>query len=436
MNLLRRLAAGALALGLLGALAGRARAAAPHVDLLTFSGEIDPTSARLVTSALATATADGASAFVLELDTPGGDLTSMRTIAQAFLNGQIPTIVYVAPTGARAGSAGTFLTYAAQLAGMAPGTEIGAASPVGAGGQTLTGTEATKVTNDAVAMITAWAERNGRNATWAAQAVRQAASLPAAAAVQQNVVNAVAPTLPDLLRQLDGRTVHLSAGDRTVHLAGARVVNLPVPWWTQVLIALADPTVAYWLFTLGFWAIVIEFFHPTLFAAVAGAIAALLGLLGMEILSASLVGVALLVIGLGLLVADVMAPTHGVLTVGGLVAFVVGSTLLYPTGGLSVWAIVPAAALCAALGAAIAFGVLRVKHRRPMALGAAGLLGQRGTVTETVRGRGIEPAGQVEIGGTYWRAYVAPEGELPTGTPVEVIGVDPDLELEVWEVRP
>jgi membrane-bound serine protease (ClpP class) len=459
MGILRRLARAALALGLLAGVSGRvgaaavaspiaaavgalpatpatpaAAATAPHVDVLTFSGTIDPVSADLMTSALATATRDGAAAFVLELDTPGGDLTSMRTIAEAFLNGAIPTIVYVAPSGARAGSAGTFVTYAAQLAGMAPGTEIGAASPVGAQGQTLTGTEATKITNDAIAMITAWAERNGRNATFAADAVRSAASLPAAAALQQHVVNAVAPNLPDLLRQLDGATVHLQIGDRTLHLAGDRIVDLPVPWWTQALLDLADPSLAYWLFTLGFWAIVIEFFHPTLIGGVAGAIAALLGLLGLEILSVSAVGVALLVVGLGLLVVDIAAPTHGVLTLGGLIAFVLGSSLLHPAGGLPLWAIILAAALCAALGLAVAAGALRLRKHRPIPLGARALLGQRGVVTATVHAREVEPAGQVEVGGTYWRAYVATGGEIPPGTAVEIVGVDPDLGLEVWEV--
>jgi membrane-bound serine protease (ClpP class) len=437
MRRVRRLALGALALGCAVCLGGRVRAAGPHVDVLTFSGTINPVSARLVTSDLAAAAADGAAAFVLELDTPGGDLTSMRTIARAFLNGSVPTIVYVAPAGARAGSAGTFLAYAAQLAGMAPGTEIGAATPVGPQGQTLTGTEATKVTSDAVAMISAWAERNGRNAQWAARAVTQAASLPAEAALAQHVVDAVAPTLPDLLRQLDGRTVHLLAGDRTVRLAGAAIVDLPVPWWTRAVLALADPTLAYWLFTLGFWAVVSEFIHPTLVAGVAGAVAALLGLVGMEVLSASGVGVGLLVLGLGLLVADVAAPTHGVLTVGGVAGFILGSALLYPGGrpGLSPWAIAPAAALCAALGTAVAFGALRVRRRRALPIGAQGLVGRRGTVTQTVRPRGGEPAGQVEVGGSYWRAYAVAAGELPPGTEVEVVGVDADLGLEVWEVR-
>jgi len=441
MPILRRLLVAAIGLALLAGAGGRARAApspasGSHVDVLTFAGTIDPVSAGLITQALRDATAGGAKALVVQLDTPGGDLNSMRAIAQAFLNGAIPTIVYVAPTGARAGSAGTFLTYAAQLAGMAPGTEIGAASPVGAQGQTLTGTEATKVTNDAVAMITAWAEANGRNATWAAQAVTQAASLPAAAALQQNVVNAVAPTLPDLLRQLDGHTVHLKAGDQTLRVAGAAIDQVPIPWWTRLLLVLADPNLAYWLFTLGFWAIVIEFFHPTLVGGVAGAVAALLGLLGMELLSASTVGVALLVLGLVLLILDIHAPTHGILTAGGLVGFVLGSILLYPAtvparAGLSPLGIGLATAISAGIGLSVAYGLVAVRRRRPVALGAHSLVGGKGVVTEAVRPRGQEPAGQVEVGGSYWRAYAAAGGDLPAGTRVEVVGVDPDLGLEV-----
>lgn len=421
----------------------------PHVDVLHFVGDIGPVSARLITTSLAAARSDGAAAFVLELDTPGGSLDAMRTIAQAFLNSPLPTIVYVAPAGARAGSAGTFVTYAAQLAGMAPGTEIGAAHPVGSQGANLSSVENEKVTNDAVAMITAWARKNGRNATWAEQAVRQAASLPASQAVAMHVVNVEAPDLPALLRALDGQTAHLASRDVAVHLAGARIVHLGIPWWTRLLLVLANPTLAYLLFTLGFWALVAEFSHPTLFTGVLGGMAILLGLLGMEILSARAEGVVLLVVGLALLLIDIKAPTHGVLSAGGVIAFVIGSLLLFqpvavPGGstlGLSPWAVAGAGALAAGFGTAVALGIGRRRHRPAAAIGAQGLEGRRGRVTAAVGPRGTQPGGQVEVGGSYWPASWEGPGELAPGTEVVVDAVDglhlqvrPKGDGEAWKV--
>jgi membrane-bound serine protease (ClpP class) len=420
LTLMRRLlVALGILLGLLlpaGAVAGPAR----HVDVLRLVGTINPVSANLVLAALRRAEADGAAAFVLELDTPGGGLESMRAIAQAFLASPVATIVYVAPAGARAASAGTFLAYAARYAAMAPGTEIGAAHPVAAGGAAGS-VEDAKVTNDAVAMITAWAERNGRNADWAAAAVRQAAALPAEAALQQHVVDAVAPTLAGVLQDLG--------------LGPAEVRELPVPVWTRLLMALADPDVAYLLLTLGFWAVVAEFVHPTVVVGALGALAALLGLLGMQMLSAAAAGVGLLLLGLGLLVADVKVPTHGVLTAAGLAAFVTGSLLLFPPlggFGLAPWVVALASALCAAFGLAVAFG-LRQRPARVLGPAARDLLGRRARVVTAVRPRGDGPPGLVRVGGSYWRA-VSLDGEHGPETEVEVAGLD-GLTLEVWTPR-
>ncbi|MBX5464112.1 MAG: ATP-dependent Clp protease proteolytic subunit, partial [Clostridia bacterium] len=337
----RRLAALLLGVLLASAVApagSRAADSRPLVEVLAFRGAVEPVSAALVTARIRQAERDGAAAFVLELDTPGGGMESMRQIAQAMLASSVPVVVYVYPSGARAASAGTFLAYAAHIAAMAPGTEIGAASPVGAGGSQLSPTEAAKVTSDAVAMITAWAERNGRNAAWAAEAVRSAASLPAQEALRQHVVDAVAPSLEKLLRQLDGREVVVASaeGERRVRLdlAGASVRLIPVPWWTQAAEVLADPNLSLLLLSLGFWGLVSEFAHPNLAGGMLGGIAAILGLLGLELLSASAVGVLLVLAGLALFLVDLKVQAHGFVSAAGALAFALGSLFLFPSTGV------------------------------------------------------------------------------------------------------
>ncbi|MDI3298550.1 MAG: NfeD family protein [Bacillota bacterium] len=453
----RLLAAGLLLLALAGLPsparpAGAAAPPGPLVEVLPFRGAIDPVSAGLITGRIRQAERDGAAAFVLELDTPGGGMESMRQIAQAMLSSRVPVVVYVYPPGARAASAGTFLAYAAHFAAMAPGTEIGAASPVGVGGTQLGPTEAAKVTSDAVAMITAWAERNGRNAAWAAEAVRRAVSLPAREALRQHVVDAVAASLPDLLRQLDGREALVSTpgGERRVRLevAGASLRLLPVPWWTQVAEFLADPNLSLLLLSLGFWALVAEFAHPNLVSGVLGGIAALLGLLGLELLSASAVGLLLVLVGLALFLVDLKVQAHGFVTAAGALAFVLGALLLFPSSGIPGAPVLsPAPALVGglvlvSLGASLAVGWLVRHTRQPaLALGATGLVGLRGRVVQSVRRRGEEPTGLVLVGGSDWRAVLVPpaEGdqnqeaaprELPPGSEVEVVAVR-GLTLEV-----
>ncbi|MCL6521524.1 MAG: ATP-dependent Clp protease proteolytic subunit [Firmicutes bacterium] len=441
----RRLAALLLGVLLASAVApagSRAADSRPLVEVLAFRGAVEPVSAALVTARIRQAERDGAAAFVLELDTPGGGMESMRQIAQAMLASSVPVVVYVYPSGARAASAGTFLAYAAHIAAMAPGTEIGAASPVGAGGSQLSPTEAAKVTSDAVAMITAWAERNGRNAAWAAEAVRSAASLPAQEALRQHVVDAVAPSLEKLLRQLDGREVVVASaeGERRVRLdlAGASVRLIPVPWWTQAAEVLADPNLSLLLLSLGFWGLVSEFAHPNLAGGVLGGIAAILGLLGLELLSASAVGVLLVLAGLALFLVGLKVQAHGFVSAAGALAFALGSLFLFPSTGVpGLPAPSPAPLLVGglvllSLAASLGVGWLVRRSRRPaLALGAGGLVGLRGRVLEPVRAPGERPAGLVRAGGSDWRAVLAPPpagqeaapGALPPGSEVEVVAV-------------
>ncbi|MDI3317992.1 MAG: nodulation protein NfeD [Bacillota bacterium] len=428
-----------------------------RVEVLPFQGAINPVSADLIVGRIRQAERDGAAAFVLELDTPGGGMESMRRIARAMLSSRVPVIVFVYPPGARAASAGTFLAYAGHLAAMAPGTEIGAASPVGLGGAQLGATEEAKVTADAVAMITAWAQRNGRNAAWAAEAVRSAASLPAEEALRLHVVDALAPSLPELLRELDGREVVLStaAGERRarLQLAGAALRVEPVPWWTEAAEALADPNLALLLLSLGFWAIVAEFAHPNLVSGVVGAIAALVGLLGLELLSASATGILLVLTGLVLFLVDLKVQAHGFVTAAGAVAFLLGTLLLFPASGvpgapapqLSPWLV--GGLLLFSLSGSLALGWLVRRTRRPaMPLGTAALVGLRGRVVVAVRPPGVEPAGLVAVAGSDWRAVLVRggaggdgdggtggAGELPPGSEVEVVAVR-GLELEVRPV--
>ncbi len=433
----RLLLAAPVFLMVLGLTLGAAAKGPRPVDVLPFHTDIDAVTAGVLVTSLDAAVKDGAQAFVVELSTPGGDLQAMRTMAMALLRSPIPTVVYVGPPGARAGSAGTFITYAASLAAMAPGTEIGAAHPVGSQGQNLSSVENRKVTNDAVAMITSWAQVNHRNARWAALSVVKAQSLPATAALREHVVNFVAPTLPALVRELDGRRVHLAVGRTvTLHTRGAPIRYGTLPFWASILESVASPNVAYILFTLGFWGLIAEFFHPTLVVGVAGAISLFLGFVGLDILSVSAAGIILLVIGMGLLVADVKATTHGVLSIGGVIAFLLGSFFLFnsaatfgPPERVASWLIAAVTALSVALPVFALAAALRLRSRRSL-MAQRSAVGHRGRVETLVRGVDVKPKGTVYVAGSFWVSHSSTGEVLMPGTPVRVVAIH-NLELEV-----
>jgi membrane-bound serine protease (ClpP class) len=406
-----------------------------YVAVGRLQGVVNPASASYVERAIGAAEAGGATLFVLELDTPGGLDSSMRRIVQRVLASATPVVVYVAPPGARAGSAGVYITYSAHLAAMAPNTNIGSATPVSMGerGEAAMSDEMrAKVTNDAVAYIKGLAAARGRNADWAEQAVRQAVNVHADEARAEGIVEYVATDVQDLLRQLDGAQVTTALGPRVLQTANVPVRRDDMQPLERLLHAISDPTIAYLLLSLGTLALVYELSNPgAILPGVAGGLSLLLALYALGTLPVNLAGLLLLALAFGLLLLDVFAPTHGVLTAGAIAAFVFGSAILINTPeGAPFLSIAPAAivlvtAVLVAFFGLIVGSVARSQRRRAVG-GAAALIGQRAVVREP-----LEPSGLVLLHGELWTARTA-GNPIPIGAEVEVLAVE-GLRLVVRE---
>ncbi len=416
-------------------------AAEPSAYLLELNGPVAPVSADYIVRGLQRAADEGAAVVVLRMDTPGGLDTSMREIIRAILSSPVPVVGYVAPSGARAASAGTYILYACQIAAMAPGTNVGAATPVslfggvpspqqepakpepsGAGqpGQIRPpDAEMTKITNDAVAYIRSLAKLHGRNAEWAERAVREAASLPYDEALKLNVIDLVADNLSDLLTKVDGRSVSVAGTARTLNLAAATVVPIEPDLRTRLLGTLTDPNIAYILLLLGAWGLIFEFSHPGIFApGVIGSICLVLGLLALSIIPINLAGLGLTLLGLGLMAAEAFVPSFGALGIGGLTAFVLGSLMTFDTPGYRLaWPVVIGAAVVSAALFLLVLSMLVRARRRPVTSGDATLTG---TKAKVVAWAGEE--GEVEAAGERWRARA--ERPLSAGQSVRVVGRD------------
>lgn len=414
MRAVRLLAALTAALLLTGGAEAQLPAARPAGQPVVFLAVVDdvihPLVAEYVKEALAAAAAAKADAIVIELDTPGGLVTSMRDIVKDILASEVPVIVYVGPSGARAASAGAFITIAAHVAAMAPGTNIGAASPVMMGAGEIDETMKKKIMNDAAAYIEGLARQRGRNADWAVRAVREAVSISAEEAARLKVVDFVAPNLDQVLEKAHGRRVETERGTVTVNTKGARVERFEMRWNLRILSVLANPNLAYLLLLAGLAGIAIEFYNPgAIFPGVAGAIALILAMLAFQTLPINWAGLLLILLGCGLLIAEIKVVSHGILAVGGIVALTLGSIVLFespaPYLRASLLVIVPAVfTLAAAFLVVIGLGV-QAQYRRPLG-GVEGLIGEVGEA----RSR-LAPEGKVFVHGEYWTARSA--------TPVE-----------------
>jgi membrane-bound serine protease (ClpP class) len=425
-----------------------AAAAPPAADsvagtaaVLEINGPIGPATSRYVVHGIESAHENGSRLVVLELDTPGGLDSAMRDIIRAILASPVPVVSYVSPPGARAASAGTYILYASHVAAMAPATNLGAATPVSIGGEPEPGSPPAptpgthppqerndnapaasppapgggaapnlpgsamerKVVNDAVAYIRGLAEERGRNVEWAEQAVRGAASLSSTAALQQKVIDVIARDLPELLTRIDGREVRI--GDRTVKLAtrGLTVVRMKPDWRTQLLAVITNPTVAYGLMLIGIWGLLLEGYNPgAVLPGVAGSVCLLIALFAFQILSVNYAGLALVVVGTAMIISEFFFPTYGSLGVGGLIAFVVGSLILFDTDvpGMSVGR--PLIGAFATMGGLMIAGIVYLatrSMRRPVATGTQGMIGATAEVVEDFTGRG-----RVRYGGEFWNA--------------------------------
>ncbi|HET9924581.1 MAG TPA: nodulation protein NfeD [Methylomirabilota bacterium] len=401
--------------------AGPARASQP-VASIEMDGAITPVTVRLLTMALDRAQSEGAQALIVQLNTPGGLERSMRSMVQTILGSPIPVIVYVAPTGARAASAGVFITMAAHVAAMAPATNIGAAHPVAVGGS-MDKEMSKKVENDAAAFARSIATERGRNAEWAEKAVRSSVSATEREAVKLKVVDLVAENVPDLLAKIDGRALKTPKGSVTLATKDAPVKVIEVRFRDRFLALISDPNVAYLLMMAGMLGIFFELSNPgSVLPGVIGGISLILAFFAFQSLPVNWAGLLLILFGLVLLIAEIKIVSHGVLAIGGVVAMLLGSLMLYDapeTRGiqLSWFVIIPTVGTTAGLVFfAVTMGVRALY--RPSVTGSSAMVGRIG-VTRTPLG----PEGQVLIDGELWRA-VSPDGRIEAGEAVQVTAID------------
>jgi len=389
------------------------------VALISIEGVIGPATSDFVGRSLERAAKEGAPLVVLRLDTPGGLDSSMRDIIRDIHASPVPVAAWVGPSGARAASAGTFILYASHVAAMAPATNLGAASPVAIGapsgggkddqdksgkkGEAPAGdTMMRKATNDAAAYIRGLAQLRGRNADWAEKAVREAVSLPAAEAKKIKVIDLVADSVPALLEALEGRTVEVAGEKRKLAVRGADVNPIEPDWRTKVLAVITNPSVAYLMILVGIYALIFEFSNPGLILpGVVGAICILIAMYAFQLLPVNYAGLALLLLGIAFMVAEVWVATHGALAIGGLVAFVIGSIMLLDTDVPQFeipYSLIAGVTLASAAFVFMVIGMVVRSRLRPVVSGRESLLGARGEALEDIDGEGW-----ARVQGERWR---------------------------------
>lgn len=412
-----------------------APAAAADIHYVRVDGVINPVVAEFINDSIEAASKKRAEVLVIELDTPGGLDLSMRDIVKRILSSDVPVAVYVAPPGSRAASAGVFITYAANIASMAPGTNIGSAHPVAVGGAQMDETMKKKVENDSVAYIKSIASRRGRNAEWAEKAVRESVNITAEEALKSNVIDFIADNRADLIKKLDGRNVELSSGQkRTLNTKDARVVEVEMDFRARVLNAISNPNVAYILMMVGILGLFFELSNPgVVLPGVIGAICLVLAFYAFQTLSVNYAG--LLLIGLAVIffIAEVKVVSYGLLSVAGIVSLVLGSLMLFnspaPYMRLSIWVILPAVVVVAAFVLGAMYYAVMIHKRRPVS-GSEGLVGAVGRASGDMKA-GEE--GKVFVDGEYWNAVS--DVDVEDGEAVRVSEVK-GLHIRVSKDRP
>lgn len=395
-----------------------------RIDVLTVKGTINPVLVDYIARGIDDAAFEGAQAVIIQMDTPGGLDTAMRDIIQSIVNSRIPVIVYVSPAGARAASAGAYITLSAHVAVMAPNTAIGAATPVSMGGGEMSDEMKAKIINDAIAYIKDLANSHGRNADWAERAVREGVSATSQEALELNVVDMIAPDLDTLIAELDGREVTLLDGSVvTLRTSGVPINEVMMKTIERFLYAIADPNIAFLLLSIASLGIMIEIFNPGLiFPGIVGAISGIMAFYALGQLPVNIAGVLLIVLAFGLFIGEVLTTSFGLFTVGGVTSLVIGSLILFQGADPAVFRVDPwlIGTMTILITLLFVFVVTRViwAHRKRATTGKEEIIGRRAVVRET-----INPEGTVFFKGELWSA-VSDSGPIESGEEVTVTAID------------
>ena len=395
------------------------------VEVLTLEGTINPVTVERLDKAIESAVKNKAQCLIIQLDTPGGLDKSMREMVKLMMNSEIPIVVYVGPRGSRAASAGVFITLAAHIAAMAPGTNIGAAHPVALGvGGAIDKEMMEKVVNDAAAYVKSIAQKRNRNVEWAEKAVRESVSITAEEALELNVGDLMAEDMTDLLEKLDGAEVEIMHETLTLMTKGASLHFMEMSFREKILQAIADPNLAYILLMIGIWGIVLEFFHPgSLLPGIVGGICLILAFFALQILSFNMAGLVLILLAIVLFVLDITVPSYGALTIGGIVSLALGSLMLIDPSTLyisiSLKYIVIMVAFTSALFIFIISYAIKAQFKKPTT-GLEGMVGSAGIAKGN-----LKPKGKIQIHGEIWNAILKSDEEvIRKGEEVEVVRVD------------
>ena len=402
-------------------------AQAKTIQWLTIDGAIGPVANEMLETALEDAREANAEALIIEMDTPGGLLKTTRIMCKSILASEIPVVVYVAPSGARAGSAGVFITLASHVAAMAPGTNIGAAHPVGLGGiggqqqQDTSGVMEGKITNDAAAFARTLAEKHGRNAEWAELAVRESKSITETEALDLGVIEIIAPTADSLLRALNGRVVTVNNETDTLNTENAQIVNSPMSLRLKILDLIADPNIAYIFLLIGIYGLFFELYNPgAILPGVVGGLSLIVAFFSLQLLPISWAGLLLIIFAIILFILEIKITSYGLLSIAGVVSMTLGSLMLFQPGlsGLQVGLglIIPAAIVTALFFAFVVGMGLRAQSCKVLT-GSEGLVGETGTVSTD-----LSPEGKVLVHGEVWSARSTVS--VARGSKVKVVSVN------------
>jgi membrane-bound serine protease (ClpP class) len=394
---------------------------AQKVLSIAIDGSINPASASYIERGIRKAEKENAQCLIINLNTPGGLLKSTRVIVGAIMESKVPVVVYVNPPGAHAGSAGVFITMAAHIAAMAPATNIGAAHPVSGGGEQMDTTMSRKATNDAVAFIRTIAEKRNRNAEWAEEAVKNSESVTGIIAVQKNVVDLVATSTQELLKEIDGREVQLSRRTTTLKTATAPIDYMNMTWGEKLLNVFSDPNIAYIILMIGFYGILFELYNPgAIFPGIVGVIALIIGLYALHTLPLNYAGLALIIFGIVLLILEIKITSYGLLTIGGIASLVLGSLMLiredptFPLLKLSLMVILTTVGLTVLFFLFILGAGVKALKLKPVS-GLEGFIGETGVVLQE-----LNPFGTVHVHGEIWQAESV-SGTIEKGASIRVL---------------